>query len=199
MGIAFPLKLTLCAAAMTVVAAGTVLAADPEPPSGAAEVRVSPAEAAPGDEVELRVRGCAGASATAHSDGFVTEARLAPAAGGELFGEALVPSTLEPGGYPVEVECDGVRLSGELTVVGTAPPGGQPKPTGAEQPRPTGPEQPEARPTGPVGAGGGGTAGEPAPAEASVPTGPAGLALLAGGLLAGGALFAVRRLRGARR
>ncbi|TDC23321.1 hypothetical protein E1265_13050 [Streptomyces sp. 8K308] len=195
MRIAFPLKLTLCAAAMTVVAAGTVLAADPEPPSGAAEVRVSPAEAAPGDEVELRVRGCAGASATAGSEGFVAEAVLAPATGGELFGEARVRSTLEPGGYPVEVECAGTSLTGQLTVVAAAPPGGQPRPTAEERPERPAP----AHPTGPVGAGGGGTAGESSPAGASVPTGPAGLTLLAGGLLACGVVFLVRRLRGARR
>ncbi|TDC67457.1 hypothetical protein [Streptomyces hainanensis] len=223
MGIATPLKFTLCAATVTLAATGLVRAPDPEPPATGAELKVWPADARPGDEVELRVSGCGAGAAEASSEGFVAEATLAAAPGGELFGEARVRSTLEPGGYPVEVMCDGAPVAGRLTVVTDGQPAGQPLPSASGRPepgeRPEHPERPESpelpepggqherpespghgerpehpgRPSAPVGAGGGGTAGEPAPAGAT--TGPAGLALATGGLLAAGAVFAVRRLR----
>ncbi|GAB2923791.1 hypothetical protein [Streptomyces mayteni] len=204
MGIATPLKLTLCAATVTLVATGLVRAPEPEPPAEAAELRVSPADARPGDEVELRVSGCGAGAAAASSEGFVADARLAAAPGGELFGEARVSSTLAPGGYPVEVMCDGAPVTGRLTVVAGGEPAGQPLPSASGQPehgeRPEQPghgERPEhpGQPSGPVGAGGGGTAGDPPEAGGSVPPAPAGLALAAGVALAAGAVLALRRLR----
>ena len=76
MAMAHPLKLTLCAASVTLAATVHVApaVADDGGPLGEAEVRVTPAGPGPGDEVELRVWGCEGNAGTARSKALVTKA-----------------------------------------------------------------------------------------------------------------------------
>ncbi|MFP3992181.1 hypothetical protein U9R90_32860 [Streptomyces sp. E11-3] len=139
------LTLALCAA----VAAGgvglmptAVLAAD------AGSVKVSPAKATPGSEVELQAAGCDGTTGVAKSEAFVAEADLTgrDGKGFPLSGEAMIRSTVSPGTYEVTVNCDGKdgKVKGELEVV-------QSKPS---------PDKPS--PTAPIRAGGGGTADDTA-------------------------------------
>ncbi|MDT0445540.1 hypothetical protein [Streptomyces johnsoniae] len=196
------LGLSLCAAAMCAGAAlaGPAQAASPaapaapaaeERPDGGGGVRVTPVSPRPGDEVELRVHGCAGAYGTARSEAFVAQVRLAPAPGGGLFGEAKVRSGAEPGVYPIDVACEAKhgKVTGRLIITGRD--GGR-DPGHHERPGPGG--HPGAgEPTGPVRAGGGGTA-----AGGGAETGPAaaettGLTLLSCALVSG-ALLAVWRL-----
>ncbi|RBM21408.1 hypothetical protein [Streptomyces sp. PT12] len=188
-----------CAVAALVVIAGAGQAAALDAPSpsgeplgaGAPGVRVTPASARPGDDVELRVTGCLGGSGAALSTAFVAEARLAPGpvpgAGGELFGEARVDSGARPGKHPIDVDCETRegKVTGTLTVSEhRGGEGGKPEP---------------AHPTGPVRAGGGGAASGPDEGHGDGWSGgdltTAGLTLLSGAL-AGGALLAVRRLHG---
>ncbi|MEO3749110.1 hypothetical protein [Streptomyces sp. B6B3] len=181
---------------------GTAFAADPG--GGVGAVTVVPADPSRGEEVELRVTGCAGDFGNARSAAFVADAPLAPdpTEAGVLVGETLVSSTAEPGSHPVEVSCDGheATVTGELVVsdatAGAADPGGA---TGAaDATRPATPAEPSpqpASPTAPVQAGGGGTATGQGGGGASLTIGPAGLAVLAGTLLSGTAVAARRRTR----
>ncbi|MFC7218471.1 hypothetical protein ACFQLX_09875 [Streptomyces polyrhachis] len=113
------------------------------------EVIVSPAQARPGTEVEIRTSGCKGDWATARSEAFVTEAQLSPSPDGyALWGQTRVSSSAQPRPYDVRVRCDdGTQLKGRFTVSPGQPPPPQPQP-GQWQPRPW----------RPVHAGGGGTA-----------------------------------------
>ncbi|WP_461111082.1 hypothetical protein [Streptomyces calidiresistens] len=142
------------------------------------EVIITPVNPHPGDEVRLRVFGCRDRHGTAHSEAFVTEARLGPATGGGLVGEARISSTIAPGSYAVDVSCDGrpKAVSGRITVVSKHSP----------PPRP--PHKPH-HPTAPVKAGGGGTADERTPevggsALAAPAASPAGTGAGSGPLLA---------------
>ncbi|MGC0211134.1 hypothetical protein [Streptomyces levis] len=82
-----------------------------------ASVAVTPATAAPGTDITLRVTGCAQRTAVAASPAFVADARLTVAdAVRELAGESRVRSTLTPGTYPVRVVCDDTERTGTLTV-----------------------------------------------------------------------------------
>ncbi|MCE7082563.1 hypothetical protein [Streptomyces sp. ST2-7A] len=123
-----------------------------EPDHHRGEVIITPVAPHPGGEVRLRVFGCRDGHGTAHSEAFVTEARLGPATGGGLVGEARISSTIAPGSYAVDISCDGrpKAVSGRVTVV--------PK----HGPHPEPPHKPH-HPTAPVKAGGGGTADERAP------------------------------------
>ncbi|GAA2063643.1 hypothetical protein GCM10009757_48750 [Streptomyces cheonanensis] len=214
MSIVRPAGLTLCTLALSLavvpVPAGAAFAAGGEREQG--EVRVSPSGPRPGEEVVLRVTGCRGASGTAHSEAFVAEAVLAPSAEGGLFGEARISSTVEPGAYPVDVSCDGDdrAVSGQVKVVADGGGRGHDKEPGAEHgtehereyeqgrehEREAAPSLP-ARPSAPVRAGGGGTAGaEPVAGEREerVPGVPTALTVLSG-VLAAAAGLTVRRLR----
>ncbi|MDH6518819.1 hypothetical protein M2164_005301 [Streptomyces sp. SAI-208] len=128
------LRLTLCTAALTVVAfAPAAQAADGR------GVSVTPSTPAAGADLSLRVTGCAGRTATAVSAAFVANARLT-GAGGSLAGETRVRSSAEPGTYDVKITCADLEVQGRITVAaeqdGTAP----------------------ATPAAPVDAGGGWTA-----------------------------------------
>ncbi|GGZ79604.1 hypothetical protein GCM10010389_16570 [Streptomyces echinoruber] len=110
------------------------------PAAHGGSVSVAPAEPAPGDDVALRVSGCAGRTGTAVSDAFVADARLAVAdarladTGGTLVGDSRIRSTAAPGGYDVTVTCDGspTRVTGRFTV--TAPRGARAAGAGAPAP-----------------------------------------------------------------
>ncbi|MBB5935158.1 hypothetical protein [Streptomyces zagrosensis] len=106
------LSLTLCA---VVAATGAAIAAPtsafatdkPLPPG---TLFVSPANAQPGDGVELRVWGCESRTGTAISKAFVVDAQLAPAggqSGGGLYAEATIRSAAAGGIYDITVRCDG--------------------------------------------------------------------------------------------
>ncbi|NJQ07946.1 hypothetical protein [Streptomyces lonarensis] len=199
MGIARPVQLALCsAAAAALLATGGSAAASPSPEPESEEygggrhhrvdVRLSPLTPRPGDDVEVRVTGCAKHhEATAHSEAFVAEVPLGRSDGG-LFGEGRVSSSIAPGVYPVDVSCDGRERAGAAKLVVVA----HDKDHGD---RPS-------RPTAPVPAGGGGTAedehlaGAGAPAAGSEVAAPFGVTLLAGGLLVGAVVLAARRRRG---
>ncbi|WP_103501975.1 MULTISPECIES: hypothetical protein [Streptomyces] len=191
MGIARPLQFALCAAAVTALTAGTAgqaVATPPEPDRHHhVDVRVTPVSPKPGDDVEVRVKGCEShKKATAHSEAFVAEVPLGHDGHG-LFGEGRISSSIEPGVYPVDVSCDGKPKAGSARVVVVA--------HGEHTKHPP-------KPTAPVHAGGGGAAGNEvvagpaAPESASETVAPFGVTLLAGGLLAGAAVLAARRRRG---
>lgn len=196
MGIARPLKLTLCAAALAALTA--VPAAHAAGPAAApalafdrdqVDVQISPVSPRPGSNVDVRVRGCKSEkNATAHSEAFVAEVPLGRSEGG-LFGEGRISSTIAPGVYDVDVSCDGNPKAGSARVVIT----GLVDPTKSQPPKPT----------SPVRAGGGGAADQEQEPEALAQPGdsggplvaPFGVTLLAGGLLAGAVVLAARRRR----
>ncbi|MHC0432507.1 hypothetical protein ACX6XY_20355 [Streptomyces sp. O3] len=136
---------------------GVALAAE-----AAGGVKVAPAKATPGSEVELLAAGCDGTKAVAASEAFVADADLAARAGKgfPLSGEAMIRSTVTPGTYEITVTCDGGKgdkgdkggtVRGELEVVRKAP-ADQATGKPSDQPATT------ASPTAPIRAGGGGTA-----------------------------------------
>ncbi|MGW3662802.1 hypothetical protein [Streptomyces sp. NPDC005141] len=136
------MRITLCAGAVVAaVFTPAAYAAD----AGPAGISVTPVSPAPGGDIQLRVMGCAGRTGTAASDAFVSDARLTGGGGGGLTGETRVRTSLPPGSYDVEVDCDGHsgRVKGTVTV---APPDSTPS------------VSPPASPIAPVHAGGGGTA-----------------------------------------
>ncbi|WP_344265482.1 hypothetical protein [Streptomyces sodiiphilus] len=188
MGIARVLKLTFCTVTLTLLGlAGAVpAAAEPWPDDHQREgsVTVTPISPRPGEEVTIEARGCKGRHATAHSEAFVAEAKLAPRGGGVLSGEAMIRSRIEPGVYPVEVHCEGRRgeLSGRVVISGLVP----------DKPDHHG-EHP--KPTAPVRAGGGAMAVEESGGAGTWSA--AGPVVLAGVAL-GTVLLAVRRARRAR-
>ncbi|MFF0431930.1 PT domain-containing protein [Streptomyces sp. NPDC004327] len=178
-----PIALRAAGAALVLVlapTAGTALAHD------GVEAAVTPAAAAPGADVDVRVTGCGGPTGAAKSPAFVADAELSARGGGTsaLAGGARVRSGLEEGTYEISVTCDGHDHDavGTLRVGRHQKPAGQPsgKPAGQPTGQPTGQaaqrpgHQPAHRPTGhsspiaPVHAGGGGTAAFAAPAAPGV-------------------------------
>ncbi|HZG05004.1 MAG TPA: hypothetical protein VE546_15785 [Streptomyces sp.] len=171
-----------------------------------AAVRVVPAAARPGTEVEVTAPACEGPLGTARSGAFVTDAVLAPAPGGGLSGEAAVRSDAEAGEHRITVECEGAGTgaTGRLAVRPAAP--GNPSASGsppASAPPSTpapGPSSapdtlpaPALSPVAPVPAGGGGTA-ERATGEAGEDGGPGALhAVLGFGLAGAAGMVAARR------
>ncbi|QLE72192.1 hypothetical protein FGW37_11820 [Streptomyces rectiverticillatus] len=180
-------RLALCGALAAVAVCAPAAHANDEPATMSGTIELTPVSSHPGGQVQLRVAGCAGNRATAASEAFVTDAKLAKDSAG-LFAEATVRSTVDPGVYPVRVHCDGYDAvaEGKLTVVPHGkplPPSGghdqvvlpsqapapQPSPQRAVPERPSvhpqeqhkPPEEPA--PVAPVPAGGGGTAVESAP------------------------------------
>ncbi|MEU6772797.1 hypothetical protein [Streptomyces sp. NPDC046759] len=138
------LRLTLCTGILAVsVFAPAAHAADTGP------VSVTPAAPAPGTDVSVRVRGCAGQQGTAVSAAFVTDARLTGSQG-TLDGETRVRSSAAPGTYDVRITCGDYVINGRITVTGRG--AGQPDEQPGRQPADA------ASPVAPVPAGGGGTA-----------------------------------------
>ncbi|MBB4892216.1 hypothetical protein FHS39_001227 [Streptomyces olivoverticillatus] len=181
-------RFALCAAVAAVaVCAGPAHASD-GPATMSGTIELTPVTSRPGAEVQLRVSGCRSERATATSEAFVSDARLAKDSAG-LFAEATIRKTVGAGTYPVVVNCDGYNATalGRLTVVtdGRELPETQPA-TDVRDARPArGEHRQAATPVAPVPAGGGGTA-HAAAAEAP---GTPGLVLagttaaIAGGLI----------------
>ncbi|WP_418957263.1 hypothetical protein [Streptomyces tritici] len=133
---------------------------------------VTPSPAKPGADVDLRVKGCKGATGTAASPAFVADAELSGRDGGgrPLFGDTTLKSDLNDGTYRVTVTCDGRehRDAGSVRVEHRAKPTHKPthRPTHRPTQRPTDEptHRPPHRPTehttpvAPVRAGGGGAA-----------------------------------------
>ncbi|MEV4501263.1 hypothetical protein [Streptomyces klenkii] len=184
-------RLALCGALAAVAVCAPPAHADDEPATMSGTIELTPVSSHPGGQVQLRVAGCSGDRATAASEAFVSDARLARDSAG-LFAAAAVRSSVDPGVYPVRVTCDGedAVAEGKLTVV----PHGKPlpvthaheqvalpsqspqqdrkqqdreramdsRPAVHPQPPQQAPHEPPA-PVAPVPAGGGGTAAENAP------------------------------------
>ncbi|GAA2536382.1 hypothetical protein GCM10010423_36770 [Streptomyces levis] len=112
------LRVTVCAGVLAAAAlTPTTYAAYAGDAGKTASVAVTPATAAPGTDITLRVTGCAQRTAVAASPAFVADARLTVAdAVRELAGESRVRSTLTPGTYPVRVVCGDTERTGTLTV-----------------------------------------------------------------------------------
>ncbi|GGX69211.1 hypothetical protein [Streptomyces hiroshimensis] len=199
-------RLALCGALAAVAVCAPAAHANDEPATMSGTIELTPVSSHPGGQVQLRVAGCGGNRATAASEAFVTDAKLAKDSAG-LFAEATVRGAVDPGVYPVRVNCDGYDAvaEGKLTVV----PHGKPLPPSrghdqvalppqAQVPQPSPqravPERPSVHPqeqqkppeqqapVAPVPAGGGGTAAENAPGTPGLVL--AGItALIASGLI----------------
>ncbi|MFI1180579.1 hypothetical protein ACH4UT_13605 [Streptomyces sp. NPDC020799] len=184
-----PARSALCGAlaALAVCAAPAYARSGPVTAPGA--VTLTPVTGTPGARVQLRVAGCPADKATAASEAFVTDARLAKDAAG-LFAETTVRSTAAPGTYAVRVRCDGGAGTAEGRLTVTAHGDARP----AEHPSRFVHRPPAPSPVAPVPAGGGGTA------AAADPPGVPGL-VLAGGtaLAAAGATWYRRRTDTGRR
>ncbi|MBD0709823.1 hypothetical protein BU197_15945, partial [Streptomyces sp. CBMA291] len=150
-------------------AAGAALALVLAPAAGAyahdgVKAAATPATAAPGADIDIRVQGCGEASGTAKSPAFVADAELTGRDRGErpLTGGATLRSGLQDGTYQVGVVCDGHEHPDAGTVrVQRHQPSREPSHPAAHEPahRPT----PHSSPVAPVRAGGGGTAAFAAP------------------------------------
>ncbi|MFJ6832075.1 hypothetical protein [Streptomyces sp. NPDC091209] len=168
------MRLTLCAGAVVAAAFTPAAYAAGAGPAG---ISVTPASPPAGSDIQVRAMGCAGRTGTAASDAFVSDARLTGGGGGGLVGETRVRTSLRPGSYGVEVDCDGHgdRVRGTVTV---------PAPDSA--PTVSAPVSPIA----PVHAGGGGTARLAAVGEAHA-AGPGTRQAVVGLVLASVAAVAV--------
>ncbi|MER8044318.1 hypothetical protein [Streptomyces sp. NPDC094032] len=150
-----PIALRAAGAALALVlapTAGTALAHD------GVQATVTPAEARPGADVDVRVSGCKGTTGAATSQAFVAAAELTGRDGGKnpLFGDTTLKSNLEEGTYKVNVTCDGH----EHRDVGTVRVKRHEQPTHEPTHHPS--------PIAPVRAGGGGTAAFAAPVAPGV-------------------------------
>ncbi|MER5583635.1 hypothetical protein ABT090_18635 [Streptomyces asoensis] len=156
------LKITLCAAAAVAAAVlvPTAYASGEGSGDKAGSVSVTPSAPGPGDEVTLKVGGCAGRTATAVSDAFVADARLVGGGGpdGTLVGDTRVRSSIGAGTYDVRISCVDFTVKGRIRIVASK--SAEPLPQSPQSPQsaePGGPSVP-ASPVAPVHAGGGGTA-----------------------------------------
>ncbi|MFG3494347.1 hypothetical protein [Streptomyces sp. NPDC047928] len=144
-------------------------------------VKVIPATARPGADVDLRVSGCSGTTGSARSKAFVADAELSgrDGKGKPLHGDTTVKSSLPSGVYAITVVCDGRDHHdvGSVHVTHNPPP-------------PT--------PHAPVKAGGGGTAALSADAPSVAEQGPGTPHTVVGLVLAAAAAVAVA-FRSARR
>lgn len=195
----------LAAALVVAPAAGGAYAHD------SVTVTAYPADARPGDEVEIRVQGCRGTTGAAKSRAFTEDAELSGGGGphrpggeeeeGEgreegdrasdsrgshsLSGSTALASRLSPGSYDVTVTCDGHdhRAAGALRVAGHHPDPGGPTPIA------------------PVRAGGGGAAALAAgqQQEKAEGSGPSTSHTVVGLVLAGAAALAVAHRSSRRR
>ncbi|MFE5729396.1 hypothetical protein ACFQ7A_00570 [Streptomyces sp. NPDC056528] len=153
-----PIALRAAGAALVLVlapAAGGAYAHD------GVRVTVTPSTALPGDDVDVRVEGCEGATGAAKSRAFTADAKLVGRDGGKhpLHGDAVLGSGLDSGTYEVSVVCDGHvhHDAGSVRVERHGP-----------THRPTHEPSHHATPVAPVRAGGGGTAAFAAPAAPGV-------------------------------
>ncbi|MFI8963805.1 hypothetical protein ACIGO8_17020 [Streptomyces sp. NPDC053493] len=150
-----PIALRAAGAAVVLVlapTAGTALAHD------GVQATVTPADASPGADVDIRVTGCKGTTGAATSPAFAAEAELTGRDGGKspLFGDTTLKRELDEGTYKVSVTCDGHRHRD----VGTVHVKRHHEPTHHPTHQPT--HHPS--PIAPVHAGGGGAAVFAAPA-----------------------------------
>lgn len=121
-----PLFAATGAAATLFAICGPAIAAYPGPGSGPGSgagsgggqgVRLTPSSATPGGDVDIRTEACGRAVAgTVSSQAFVSTVRLAPAADGGLFAEAVISSSATVGSYPVYVNCDGLPRAAQGTL-----------------------------------------------------------------------------------
>ncbi|MFI9238325.1 hypothetical protein [Streptomyces sp. NPDC053079] len=112
-------RFALCGALTAAAAVCAVPAhAHDGPVTMSGTIELTPVTSRPGAEVQLRVSGCASQRATATSEAFVADAKLAKDSAG-MFAEATVRETVPAGTYPVRVHCDGYDATavGKLTVV----------------------------------------------------------------------------------
>ncbi|MEU4210484.1 hypothetical protein AB0F13_10905 [Streptomyces sp. NPDC026206] len=112
-------RIALCGALTLLAAVSAVPAqAHDGPVTTSGTIELTPVTSRPGADVRLRVSGCAGARATATSEAFVADAKLAKDPAG-MVAETTVRETATAGTYPVRVHCDGrdTTAAGELTVV----------------------------------------------------------------------------------
>ncbi|MFF2011161.1 hypothetical protein ACFVWY_19090 [Streptomyces sp. NPDC058195] len=159
--------LTFCAAAVVaaVLVPDSAALAEPGPapvpvpapvPGGDRTSGISltarPPTAGPGGEVELRLAGCAGRTATGESDAFVAAARFSPAADGGLYAETRISSDAPLGDHTIRVTCTDDRSATGTT--GTAGATSTAGTTGTV----TVTDRGRATPLAPVAAGGGGAA-----------------------------------------
>ncbi|MGW9449823.1 hypothetical protein [Streptomyces sp. NPDC055632] len=148
-------------------AAGAALVFVLAPAAGAAhahdgvKVTVTPSTASPGDDVDVRVEGCRGATGAAKSPAFTADAKLVGRDGGKhpMYGDATLRSGLDGGTYEISVFCDGREHhdAGAVRVERHGP-----------THRPTHEPTHHATPVAPVRAGGGGAAAFAAPAAPGV-------------------------------
>jgi MYXO-CTERM domain-containing protein len=104
------------AAAALMALSGPAAAAFP----GQGEVTLTPSAVSPGGDVDIRTLSCGQAvSGTVTSRAFVSTVRLAPAADGGLFAEAVVSSSTTPGSYPVSISCEGLTRATQATLTVT--------------------------------------------------------------------------------
>lgn len=189
------LKVTLCSGVAAAVAALVPMAYAPSAHAAGdgGSVSVTPAKPAPGAEITLKVTGCAGRTATATSDAFVSDVRLS-GSGGWLVGDTRVRSSVAVGAYDVRITCVDFTVKGRISVVA-------PSPAEPSRQSPLSPAQGvptvAASPVAPVRAGGGGAAPLASVEEARV-DGPGTVQAVVGLVLAGVAAAAVV-LRGVRR
>jgi MYXO-CTERM domain-containing protein len=120
-----PLYAAAGAVALFSLCAVPAHAASPAPAGPAGQSRgdmtLTPAVASPGADLDIRTQSCGHAvTGTVSSTAFVSSARLAPAADGGLFAQAVVSSGASAGSYPVYIDCDGLphAAEGRLTISG---------------------------------------------------------------------------------
>ncbi|MFJ8692911.1 hypothetical protein [Streptomyces roseolilacinus] len=120
------LRAAAAAVLALVPAAGPALAAG-DPPGARVTAVVTPADVAPGGDVDVRVEGCAGPGGTVRSEAFVADAQLSGRTGGgtgALHGDTTVRSGTATGTYPLTVVCAGRdhRGAGRVHVEPAPPP-----------------------------------------------------------------------------
>ncbi|WP_405729711.1 hypothetical protein OG607_28960 [Streptomyces sp. NBC_01537] len=142
-----PLYAAAGAVALFSLCAPPASAAYPGPGGqGQEAMTLTPAVISAGGDLDIRTQSCGRAvTGTVSSTAFVSTVKLAPAADGGLFAEAVISSSAAVGSYPVYVNCNGLprAAQGQLTIGGGAAAGGG-----------------DGKQWGSGGAGGGGAGGE---------------------------------------
>lgn len=115
-----PLYAAAGAVALFSLCAPPASAAYPGPGGqGQEAVTLTPAVVSPGGDLDIRTQSCGRAvTGSVSSTAFVSTVKLAPAADGGLFAEAVISSSASVGSYPVYVNCDGLprAAQGQLTI-----------------------------------------------------------------------------------
>ncbi|GAA3371849.1 hypothetical protein GCM10020367_24310 [Streptomyces sannanensis] len=109
-------KNTICAA---VVVAAALMPATALAEDSGGSVSVTPSDVGPGEEVDIRVDGCKGRTATGTSKAFQSDALFSTASNGGLFAEAKIRTDVEIKDYDIEVTCKdgGGKHGGKVHVV----------------------------------------------------------------------------------